>query len=47
MKRLDLIRHLEKQGCEFLREGGSHTGYVNRSQQVLTAIPCHREINDF
>lgn len=29
MKRLDLIRHLERHGCEFLREGGNHTIYVN------------------
>lgn len=47
MKRLDLIRHLEKHGCEFLREGGSHTVYVNRAQQASSAVPRHREINDF
>ncbi|MCY7350965.1 MAG: type II toxin-antitoxin system HicA family toxin [Cytophagaceae bacterium] len=39
MKRLDLIRHLEKHGCEFLREGGSHTVYLNRSQQCASTIP--------
>lgn len=47
MKRLDLIRHLEKQGCELLREGGSHTMYVNRATQRSSAVPRHREINDF
>jgi len=47
MKRLDLIRHLEKQGCELLREGGSHTMYVNRNTQRSSAIPRHREVNDF
>jgi predicted RNA binding protein YcfA (HicA-like mRNA interferase family) len=46
MKRLELIRHLASHGCEFLREGGSHTIYVNRSAQRSTAIPRHREIND-
>jgi hypothetical protein len=30
MKRRDLIRHLEQHGCQFLREGGNHTVYVNR-----------------
>lgn len=30
MKRRDLVRHLEQNGCEFLREGGNHTIYVNR-----------------
>ena len=47
MKRRDLLRHLEKQGCEFLREGGNHTIYVNRRAQKSSAIPRHREIIDF
>ncbi len=46
MKRRDLIRHLEAHNCEFLREGGSHTIYVNRTVQKSSAIPRHREIND-
>ena len=47
MKRRDLIRHLETYGCEFLREGGNHTIYVNRINQKSSAIPRHREINEF
>jgi predicted RNA binding protein YcfA (HicA-like mRNA interferase family) len=47
MKRIDLIRHLEAHGCEFLREGGKHTVYVNRSAQKASSVPRHREINDF
>jgi predicted RNA binding protein YcfA (HicA-like mRNA interferase family) len=47
MKRRDLIRHLERHGCEMLREGGSHTVYANRARRKTTAIPRHREINDF
>lgn len=47
MKRLDLIRHIEAHGCEFLREGGNHTIYVNRLSQRVSAIPRHREINNF
>ena len=46
MKRRDLIKHLEENGCEFLREGGSHTMYVNRGRGKSSAIPRHREIND-
>jgi predicted RNA binding protein YcfA (HicA-like mRNA interferase family) len=46
MKRVDLIRHLEKLGCEFLREGSNHTVYVNRAEQKASVIPRHREIND-
>jgi len=47
MKRRDLLRHLEKQGCEFLREGGNHTIYVNRCAQTSSAVPHHREIIEF
>ncbi len=46
MKRINLIRHLENYGCEFLREGGNHTIYVNRVNQKSSAIPRHREINE-
>lgn len=47
MKRLDLIRHLERLGCQLLREGGSHSVYVNRAAGKASAVPRHREINDF
>ncbi len=47
MKRRDLIRHLEAQGCEMLREGGNHTVYVNRVKRKATAVPRHREVNEF
>ena len=47
MKRKDLIGHLEAHGCRFFREGGNHTVYVNRPAQTSSAIPRHREINDF
>ena len=47
MKRRDLIRHLEKHGCELMREGGSHTVYVNRARRKTTAVPRHREVNEF
>jgi predicted RNA binding protein YcfA (HicA-like mRNA interferase family) len=46
MKRRDLLRHLEQHGCEFFREGGRHTVYVNRTAGKSTTIPLHREIND-
>ena len=47
MKRRDLLKYLESNGCELLREGGNHTIYVNRSVQKVSAIPRHREINEF
>lgn len=46
MKRTDLIRYLEKRGCEFLREGGDHTVFVNRTDKKVSTIPRHREIDE-
>jgi len=46
MKREKLIRHLKKHGCEFLREGGDHTMYLNPANNRRTAVPRHREIRD-
>jgi predicted RNA binding protein YcfA (HicA-like mRNA interferase family) len=47
MKRHLLIRHLESHGCQLLREGGKHSLYVNPGNQQTTAVPRHREINEF
>ncbi len=47
MKRVDLIKHLLRNGCELLREGGNHSLYVNPASQSCSAVPRHREINDF
>ncbi|HEY5506569.1 MAG TPA: type II toxin-antitoxin system HicA family toxin [Coriobacteriia bacterium] len=46
MKRTDLIRHLQKSGCELLREGGSHSLFANRAAGKVSAVPRHREINN-
>lgn len=46
MKRRDLTRHLEANGCELLREGGRHTVYVNRRTRKVSTLPRHREINE-
>jgi len=39
MKRVDLIRHLEKHGAQFLREGGNHSVYVNRKSGKVSTVP--------
>nr|WP_267871407.1 type II toxin-antitoxin system HicA family toxin [Nostoc sp. CHAB 5715] len=41
-----MIRHLEKNGCLFLREGGRHTIYYNPSNNRTSAVPRHTEIVD-
>jgi len=47
VKLRDLLKHLHDHGCEFLREGGNHSVYVNRRARKSSAVPRHREINDF
>lgn len=47
MKRVDLIRHLETHGRQFLREGANHTVYVNRRARKTSAVLRYREIDDF
>jgi mRNA interferase HicA len=47
VKRTLLIRHLRAHGCELLREGGNHSVFVNRVAGKASAVPRHREINDF
>jgi mRNA interferase HicA len=47
LKRKDVIRYLEKNGCDFLREGANHTVYVNRREKKVTTIPRHKEIDEY
>ena len=47
MKRQFLISHLEKMGCELLREGSKHSVYVNRLKKKVTTVPRHREIDEY
>jgi len=46
VKRRELVRYLERQGCELLRQGANHSIYVNRSAGKVSAVPRHSEIND-
>jgi predicted RNA binding protein YcfA (HicA-like mRNA interferase family) len=46
VKRHELVRHLEENGCRELREGSRHTIYVNPRQKKVSAVPRQTEIND-
>lgn len=47
MKRADLIRHLLKYGCIFIREGANHSVFFNPLLHKTSTIPRHNEINNF
>jgi mRNA interferase HicA len=46
MKRVDLIREIEKKGCIFIRHGGNHDWYQNQNTRISQPVPRHREITD-
>ena len=46
MKRLDLLRRLEENGCELVRHGGNHDWYRNPRTGMSQPVPRHREINE-
>ena len=47
MKRRDLLAHLTRHGCRFVREGGDHSIWENPANGRRTSIPRHREIVEF
>jgi len=47
MKRQQLIQHIEQHNCKLLREVGKHNIFYNPANMQTSAIPRHREINDF
>lgn len=44
MKRRDLIRYLEANGCTLKREGGEHSIYWNAQTGQRVAVPRHNEL---
>jgi hypothetical protein len=47
MKLKDLVKHLKRFGCRLLREGRAHSIWENPAKNLSTAVPRHREINDY
>jgi predicted RNA binding protein YcfA (HicA-like mRNA interferase family) len=47
MKRKDLIKHLFKSGCIFVREGARHSVFFNPLLRKSSTVPRHTEIDDF
>jgi len=47
MKRRELIRYLETNGCVLLREGKKHSVYLNKIPRKVSTVPRHKEISNF
>lgn len=46
MKRADLVREIEKEGCVLIRHGARHDWYQNPTTRISQPIPRHTEIKD-
>jgi predicted RNA binding protein YcfA (HicA-like mRNA interferase family) len=46
VKRVDLIRHLEQNGCLLFREGARLSVYYNPAAQRTSTVPRHREVKN-
>lgn len=46
MKRRDLLRRIQRQGCVLLRSGGNHDIYLNPQTGQKQPIPRHSEIDN-
>ena len=44
MKRKEFERHLKSNGCVLLREGSSHSIWINTLNNNQTSVPRHSEI---
>jgi mRNA interferase HicA len=46
MKRVDLLRAIERFGCVLERSGGKHDWYRNPATRACQPVPRHREIKE-
>ena len=46
MKRLDLVRRLNDEGCVLVRHGSNHDWYRNVITGAMDAVPRHREVEE-
>jgi predicted RNA binding protein YcfA (HicA-like mRNA interferase family) len=46
MKRLKLLKHLHENFCVLIREGGSHSIYINKKTGIKTSVPRHADIDE-
>ena len=46
MKRVELIRSIEKLGCILVRHGAKHDWYRNPGTGMSQPVPRHREIKE-
>jgi mRNA interferase HicA len=46
MKRVDLIKKIERLGCVLIRHGAKHDWYQNPDTKISQPVPRNREITE-
>jgi mRNA interferase HicA len=46
MKRIELLKHLHKEGCFLLREGANHSVYINPNNNRQSVVGRHQELDN-
>jgi len=46
MKRIKFLKHLQENNCVLLREGGSHSIYINKNNGSKSPVPRHPDIKE-
>jgi mRNA interferase HicA len=46
MKRLHFTKHLAKNNCKLVREGGNHSIFINPANNKVSSVPRHKEIRN-
>ena len=46
MKRVKLLKHLQSNNCVLLREGSSHSIYINKNNGNKSPVPRHPDVKE-
>ena len=47
MKRVDLIRYIQRHHCQLIREGSRHSIFQNKISERTSSVPRHTEVDEF
>jgi predicted RNA binding protein YcfA (HicA-like mRNA interferase family) len=46
MRTTNFIKHLQKNNCLLIREGGNHSIFQNEENKKISSVPRHKEIKN-
>jgi predicted RNA binding protein YcfA (HicA-like mRNA interferase family) len=46
MKTSNFVKHLNKNNCYLIREGGNHSIFQNQLTRKISSVPRHKEVRN-